>query len=119
MTTHLDWPIPVGRQEEQLNRLSAVVDEIEGPLVLAGDFNSTPWSYGLRRFVRDNDFTRETVNLLTYPMRWFYLGAWRDTWPLLPLDQVMTRGGIVVHDLHGGRPTASDHLPVVFSFSVL
>ena len=118
ITTHMDWPLPVARQREQLSALSAVVDKIEGPMILAGDFNSTPWSYALRDFVARNGLARETVNLVTYPLSWYYFGAWRDTIPFLPLDHVMTRGGIVVHDLHAGRRTASDHLPVVFTFSV-
>jgi endonuclease/exonuclease/phosphatase (EEP) superfamily protein YafD len=118
ITTHMDWPIPVSRQREQLNALSEVLDKIEGPLVLAGDFNSTPWSYSLRDFVARNGLVRETMNLFTFPMSWYYLGAWRDTLPFLPLDHVMVRDGIVVHNIGTGRPTASDHLPVVFTFSV-
>ena len=118
ITTHMDWPIPITRQHEQLSALSAVVDKIEGPMILAGDFNSTPWSYALREFVARNGLVRETMNLVTYPLSWYYFGAWRDTIPFLPLDHVMARGGIVVHDLHAGRRTASDHLPVVFTFSV-
>ena len=118
ITTHMDWPLPVARQREQLSALSAVVDKIEGPMILAGDFNSTPWSYALRDFVARNGLARETVNLVTYPLSWYYFGAWRDTNPFQPLDHLKTRGGIVVHDLHAGRRTASDHLPVVFTFSV-
>ncbi|MET3925782.1 endonuclease/exonuclease/phosphatase family protein [Devosia sp. 2618] len=118
MTTHMDWPLPVSRQQAQLNALSGVVDNIDGPLILAGDFNSTPWSYSLRDFVARNGFVRETMNLLTFPMKWHYFGAWRRAIPFLPLDQVMTRGGIVMHEIHTGKPTASDHLPVFFTFSV-
>ena len=87
-------------------------------MILAGDFNSTAWSYSLRSFVTANGFVRETLNMLTFPMSWHYFGAWRDTVPFLPLDHVMTRGGLTVHDIHTGHPTASDHLPVVFTFSV-
>jgi endonuclease/exonuclease/phosphatase (EEP) superfamily protein YafD len=118
ITTHMDWPIPVARQNEQLSALSEVVDKIAGPLIVAGDFNSTPWSYSLRNFVASNGFVRETMNLFTFPMSWYYFGKWRDTLPFLPLDHVMTRGGIVVHEIGVGRPTASDHLPVVLTFSV-
>ncbi|MCS6758782.1 MAG: endonuclease/exonuclease/phosphatase family protein [Candidatus Devosia euplotis] len=118
LTAHIDWPFPVDRQREQLEGLSSALAGIEGPPIVAGDFNSTPWSYGLRNFVSSNGLVRETVNLATYPLRFFYFGAWRDTIPFLPLDHVMTRGNIVVHELHAGRPTASDHLPVAFSFSV-
>ena len=118
ITTHMDWPIPVNRQREQLSALSGVLDKIDTPLILAGDFNSTPWSYALRDFVRTNGLERETMNLPTYPKTFYYADAWRQTIPFLPLDHVMTRGGIVVHSLNVGEPTASDHLPVVFRFSV-
>lgn len=118
ITTHMDWPIPVNRQREQLSALSGVLDKIATPLILAGDFNSTPWSYALRDFVRTNELERETMNLPTYPKIFYYADAWRETIPFLPLDHVMTRGGIVVHSLHATAPTASDHLPVVFRFSV-
>ena len=118
LTTHVDWPFPVERQQEQLAGLSTVLAGITGPLIVAGDFNSTAWSYALRRFVAGNGLVRETNSLATYPMRFYTFGAWRDTIPFLPLDHVMTRGGIVVHDIHTGRRTASDHLPVVFTLSV-
>jgi len=117
MTSHMDWPLPVERQLGQLAALGDVVRGVEGPLVLAGDFNSTPWSYALRGFADTAGLTRQTRNLVTYPLRWFYFDAWRDTWPFLPLDHVMTRG-ITVHDVRIGARTASDHLPVVVQFTV-
>lgn len=118
LTTHMDWPLPVERQREQLADLSAVLDGITGPLIVAGDFNSTGWSYALRDFAANNGLVRETMSLATYPMRFYYFGAWRDAIPFLPLDHVMVRGGIVVHELRAGNRTASDHLPVVFTVSV-
>lgn len=95
-----------------------MVDKIDGPMILAGDFNTTTWSYSLRSFAARNGFVREALNMLTFPMSWYYFDASRDTLPFLPMYHVMTRGGVVVHDIHTGRPTASDHLPVVFKFSV-
>ncbi len=117
LTSHMDWPYPVARQREQLGQLTEVVAGIEGPLVVAGDFNSTPWSYTLRRFVAESGLERQTLNLFTFPMRFYYFGAWRDTLPFLPLDQVLTRG-VSVHSVETGGRTASDHLPVVVEFSV-
>jgi endonuclease/exonuclease/phosphatase (EEP) superfamily protein YafD len=117
ITTHMDWPLPVTRQREQLAALSEVVDKVEGPLIVAGDFNSTPWSYALREFVAGSGLVRQTMNLLTFPTRWFYLGTWRDTVPFLPLDHVMTRG-VLMHEVHTGPTTGSDHLPVVVRFSL-
>ncbi|ODT76993.1 MAG: hypothetical protein ABS76_29220 [Pelagibacterium sp. SCN 64-44] len=118
MTTHIDWPFPVARQDEQLQALSGVLAGVDEPVILAGDFNSTPWSYALRGFASANGLHRETLNLPTFPMIWYYLGGWRNMLPFLPLDHVMTRGGISVHSLGAGLETGSDHLPVVFTFSV-
>lgn len=118
MTTHMDWPVPIARQAEELDKLSVAVGTIDGPLILAGDFNSTPWAYSFRNFVAANGLVRQTLALLTYPLSWYYFDAWRPTIPFLPLDHVLTRNGIVVHAIKAGQPTGSDHLPVVLRFSV-
>jgi endonuclease/exonuclease/phosphatase (EEP) superfamily protein YafD len=117
ITTHLDWPVPVQRQVTQFAELREAVDAVGGPLLVAGDFNSTPWSYALRRFGEQAGLERQTRNLVTYPLR-FTLRRLIDTTPFLPLDHVMTRGGIAVHELHAGPYSGSDHLPVIASFSV-
>ena len=120
MTTHLDWPAPkIARQAGQFETIREAVSKIDTPLVLAGDFNSTPWSYTFRGFVSSAGLTRQDHNVFTFPVRFYIARAWRDTWPpLLPLDHVMTKGPIEVHDLHAGPATGSDHLPLVFTFSV-
>ncbi|MEO5807249.1 endonuclease/exonuclease/phosphatase family protein [Devosia sp.] len=118
MTTHMDWPFPIARQHDELDMLSTALKSIDGPVILAGDFNSTPFAYALRNFINANGLARQTFNLVTYPLSWYYFGAWRDTLPFLGLDHVFTRDGIVIHELKAGKPTASDHLPVVFKFSV-
>lgn len=116
ITTHLDWPYPIERQAGQMAELAQVAAAVQGPLVVMGDFNSTPWSYALRGFGDKTGLTRWTRDLWTYPMR-FSIKGWRDTLPFLPLDQVFTRG-MDVYALHAAAPTGSDHLPVVFEVSV-
>ncbi|MDB5506481.1 MAG: hypothetical protein JWR75_1119 [Devosia sp.] len=118
VTTHLDWPVPVQRQRDEYATLASVLNGIDGPLLLMGDFNSTPWSYAQRGFVAATGLTRQTRNLPTFPALWWYANDWRPALPVLPLDQVMTRNGITVHSLATGAMTGSDHLPVVFTFSV-
>lgn len=123
LTTHLDWPFPVARQEQQRADLTAEINAISGPLLVTGDMNSTPWSYAIRRMIAETGLERQTRNLVTYPLAftspWFggddYLV---ELFPFLPLDQVMTRDGIAVHTLNTGPDTNSDHLPVVFTMSV-
>jgi endonuclease/exonuclease/phosphatase (EEP) superfamily protein YafD len=117
-TTHNDWPAPVTRQVEQFNSLRDALATVELPLLLAGDFNSTPWSYALRRFVDEAGLARHTFNLPTFPKLWYYLRDWRWTPAFLPIDHVMSRGGIEVHELRRGEASGSDHLPIILRFSV-
>ena len=135
VTTHLDWPAQVSkfddganlaegfdlvfaRQRDQFSDLGEALTKMPGPLALVGDLNSTAWSYALRDFSDYAGFTRQTRSLLTYPTRYSIYG-WRDTIPFLPLDHVMTRGGIVVHEVRGADPAGSDHKAVVTRFSIL
>lgn len=134
VTTHLDWPVQisqldegatwregldlaVARKQGQFAALAQALTALPGPLMLAGDFNSTSWSHALRRFTEVSGLERQDHSLLTYPTR-FYIRGWRETLPFLPLDHVMTRGGIVVHDLRKGAPAGSDHTSVIATFSL-
>ncbi len=134
VTTHLDWPVQVSQLDEgaswregldlavarkqgQFTALADALTTLPGPLMVAGDFNSTSWSHVLRRFTEVSGLERQDHSFLTYPTQ-FYIGGWREVWPFLPLDHVMTRGGMVVHDLHKGAPAGSDHNSVVATFSL-
>lgn len=117
-TTHHDWPAPVTRQAEQFASLRDALETVDLPLMLVGDFNSTPWSYALRRFVAEAGLTRHTFNLPTFPKLWYYLRGWRWTPAILPIDHVMSLGGIAVHEIDRGEASGSDHLPIVLRFSV-
>lgn len=116
-TTHIDWPAPIQRQREQFDRLAARLQRESGPLLLVGDFNSTPWSYALRQFTATAGLDRQTRNLPSFP-ELFSIRGWRRTPSILPLDHVMTRGEVAVHEVHLGKFTGSDHLPVIATFSV-
>ena len=122
MTTHMDWPFPIERQHEEYAAAAAEANAVQGPLLVVGDFNSTPWSYTMKGFEAATGLKRETRDLVTYPELFtvperFAADGLLRTAPFLPLDQVFERG-IVVHELHRGAETGSDHLPVVFTFSV-
>ena len=135
VTTHLDWPVQISplwrsarfrdgvhamtaRQAGQFETLAQQLADIEAPLILAGDLNSTSWSYGLRKFTTRNRLTRHTRNLATYPKS-FYIFGWRETPAVLSLDHVMSSDGITVHDVSTADAAGSDHLPVITQFSVV
>ena len=117
MTTHMDWPYPVERQRAQLAAAAEAINRIDGPLLVVGDFNSTPWSYALKEFEAETGLKRETRNLVTYPELFTVPGGLVRLEPFLPLDHVFQRGAIV-SELHRGAQTGSDHRPVIFTFSV-
>lgn len=124
LTTHLDWPFPIERQQRQIAELAQSINDATGPLIVVGDMNSTTWSYALRGLVAATSVTQRDFNLLTYPLK-FTLPMLTDDpyglfplFPFLPLDHVFTRDGVDVHELHAGNDTNSDHLPVFVTFSV-
>jgi endonuclease/exonuclease/phosphatase (EEP) superfamily protein YafD len=117
LTTHFDWPFPIERQQQQRDTIETAVQGVNGPLLLVGDFNSTPWSYAQRSFADEAGLDRQTHGIFTWPLR-FSIKGWRDTLPFLPLDQVMTKGSVVVHEIHAAPSTGSDHLPLVVTFSI-
>jgi len=81
---HLRWPFPFG-QQEQIDRIADDLGKLEGPVVVAGDFNMVPWGWSVRRIA---DATR-TVRA----------GPYRSTFqrfaPLAPLviDHVLLPQG--------------------------
>jgi len=117
LTTHFDWPFPIERQRQQRDVIVNALKGVAVPLLVVGDFNSTPWSYAQRDFADAAGLTRQTHGILTWPVR-FWVKGWRNTLPFLPLDQVMTRGAVTIHDIHAGPPTGSDHLPIIVTFSL-
>lgn len=77
------------------------------PLIVAGDFNATPWNRSMRRLVRES------------PLR-HAPGFWRPTWtdrvPLwmgIPIDHVLAATDCRVVDRRVGPDVGSDHRPVV------
>lgn len=86
----------------------AVIDRhlrrIEGPLVLAGDFNSASWSEPLVRIGRQQQLAPGPVQPATWPVRLGWLG--------LPIDNVFTRGSAQIMTLEAGDNHGSNHRPL-------
>ncbi len=76
----LPWPYD---QTEQLELILPIIEDLEEPVVIAGDFNMVPWSYTLREFAHRTNTTR-TGPLFSTSRRY---GA------RLPIDHVFAPGG--------------------------
>lgn len=110
VTTHLDWPIydTFPGQHAALARLTAQLPRER--MILTGDFNTTPWSFALRRTDRLLGLRRLDRALWSFPAR---LG--RMTWPapVLPIDHIYAGPGWRVVRLERGPALGSDHYPLV------
>lgn len=102
--THVLRPFDGGDwQQQDLRDVAAALNGMEGPLVVAGDFNATPWSIALTDF-------RAAAGLCGAP-------GYRPSWPVwlgslgLPIDHVLVSEGLSI-EAETVEPAGSDHLPV-------
>ena len=101
------------RRNEQLVELAATVQEIEGPVLLMGDLNTTSWSPYFQDML-------ESTNLRDGRLGFGMQGTWapRPFLPRIPIDHVLASAEIVIRDHRVGRYVGSDHWPVAFDFLI-
>ncbi len=107
--THLSWslgPRSARMQRRQVESLAALARGFDGPLVVAGDFNFTPWSARFRRFEEASGLRRAGGGIVpTWPARIMPLG--------IPIDHVFAGPGFASATARSGPDVGSDHLPVI------
>jgi endonuclease/exonuclease/phosphatase (EEP) superfamily protein YafD len=109
-TTHLAWPFPPRPYEAQRKALAAEMARLpSGEVILTGDFNTTPWTFAMRR--QDaalRPLTRRTRAWFSWPAR---LDALRRPWslPILPIDHIYTGRDWGLVGLTRVRIPGSDH----------
>jgi endonuclease/exonuclease/phosphatase (EEP) superfamily protein YafD len=104
--THLSNPArDPWLHHEQVDALAEFVRSIDGPLVLTGDLNTTPWSNAFRLLRADADLSPASLLMPTWP-------AWPVALPQIALDHIFVSSDIVVRAAGTGPVVGSDHLPV-------
>jgi endonuclease/exonuclease/phosphatase (EEP) superfamily protein YafD len=103
VSTHYDWPGFLGDQEEDRRRFLRELKSVPGSLIVAGDFNSTPWSFGLRGQDRDIGLIRRTRAVFTWPA----------AFPLMPIDHLYAGPQWRTVSVERGPRLGSDHRPVL------
>ena len=101
-------PSETRRRNLQLGYLANLVEDARGPMVIAGDFNTTPWSPFFRELLT-------TAGLRNAADGHGYIGTWPSWfWPAqIPIDHVLVKGPVAVANIRRGPSTGSDHYPVV------
>lgn len=91
---------------EQLSGIAALMANLTGEVILAGDLNATPWCEGMR-------LLRQTSGLDFHSVA----PVWPPTWGLyrpmmIPIDHVLMKGGLSVQQRVLGPALGSDHRSV-------
>ncbi|HWW24384.1 MAG TPA: endonuclease/exonuclease/phosphatase family protein [Caulobacter sp.] len=110
---HFVWPIPAGRWQAQSRLLAKKIAPLpKDSLIVTGDFNSTPWSWSLRRQDKALGLERRTRALASWPTGQFIRIA-KAPFPVLPIDQVYAGKAWKTVKVERGPSLGSDHRPVV------
>lgn len=110
LSTHYTWPIPAGPQQAQSRALARTLKGFSSDtLIVAGDFNSTPWSFSLRRQDRAFGIARRTRAVFSFPRM---LEGLPSPVPLLPIDHVYAGPAWRTVSVGRGPRTPSDHYPI-------
>lgn len=95
------------RRNRQLDHIAAVVEDHDRPLIVAGDFNTSPWSPHFHDFIAATGLRNAAEG-----------HGWIATWPAgfwpaqVPIDHVLVRGPLVSH-IRRGPFIGSDHYPLI------
>jgi endonuclease/exonuclease/phosphatase (EEP) superfamily protein YafD len=108
---HLALPYRAEAQTRHVERLIALRASIDGPVIIAGDFNMTPWSYRLQRLLASAGLRRHATFLRSWPTDRYPQP--RPPAPAFLIDHVLTTPGIRSVSIRTGPVVGSDHLPVV------
>jgi endonuclease/exonuclease/phosphatase (EEP) superfamily protein YafD len=107
---HLRWPISPGKARQRAWELGMIAERVRretGPVLVAGDFNLTPWSGFFARFV-------EQSGLADCAFGQGLLATWPSQ--VLPLririDHCFASSHWKVRNVDVGQKLGSDHLPV-------
>jgi len=104
--THLQRPSrDPWLHEQQMLDLVEFIGRIPGPVILAGDLNTTPWSKTYRTLRRVAGLVPASTLRPTWP-------AWPLALPQIALDHIFVSADLSVSAAGTGPAVGSDHLPI-------
>jgi len=112
---HLARPFYPELQQQDVAALIEFVHSRTVPLIVAGDFNMSPWTEKLARFTDATGLERYNTLHFTWPMR-------RTSVPLLLIvatDNVFASRGFAKIATRGGPRLGSDHRPIVADIALV
>lgn len=114
---HYTWPVPAGPQQAQSRRLTIGIAPFDKHrLIIAGDFNSTPWSFSMRRQDRRFGIERRSHGIFSWPASYFTRWKIQSPFPFFAIDHVYAGADFVNAKVVRGPRLGSDHFPLVATF---
>jgi endonuclease/exonuclease/phosphatase (EEP) superfamily protein YafD len=111
---HKGWPIPSRYAWGQDRNIAAFVATQDRPsLILAGDFNSTQWSFRQRITDAAIGLERRDIAIPTWPARFVELGRLSFSVPFLSIDHIYAGSSWKMVSVKRGPRLGSDHYPLV------
>lgn len=100
------------RQKATFEQLAIELETTKGPVLVAGDFNATPWSPLLKQLVNRTGLKKVVCDGVLTP-------TWMSTTPGLglPIDHFFVRGEIRSAGCETRSFSGSDHVPIIARFS--
>ena len=111
--THPTSPDYAETRRLYMKAIAEVAARTKGPVVVAGDFNATPWSRPYRAL-------RDDAALTDAAARRPWLTTW-PTWfpgPGLQIDHVLVNRDVLVRGLERGPSVGSDHYPLTADLTI-
>jgi endonuclease/exonuclease/phosphatase (EEP) superfamily protein YafD len=110
---HPSSPSPTGprdtrRRNRELDHIADIARDVDRPMIVAGDFNASPWSPYFEDLVA-------AAGLRDAAEGQGYIGTWPAWfWPaLIPIDHVLLKGPLAVTTVRRGPAVGSDHFPII------
>ena len=112
---HLTRPFYPELQQQEIAALIAFVQSRDLPIVMAGDFNMSPWTEKLGRFERSSGLKRYNTSHLTWPMQEGGVAVL----PLVAIDNVFASPQFARIKAVAGPRLGSDHRPVIADLALV
>lgn len=103
-------PFRASRQRLYFKNLTKAVTLEDGPVIVAGDFNSSMWSPRYRKLIRDTGLVNARRGKGIYP-------TWSPNWRLapflsIPIDHILVSSELDAVNFETLPFTGSEHLPI-------
>jgi endonuclease/exonuclease/phosphatase (EEP) superfamily protein YafD len=111
VATHFKRPTAGGQLEQRLALLQLLDQYDRRRLIVAGDFNATPWSFALRRLDQEIGLERRDRAMFSWP-------ALDAPIAFLPIDHVYAGEAWRTVAIQRGPRLSSDHYPLVVTLAL-